>query len=73
MGAFVEWLVTKSGWTVEEDHARVPVQARHVCILFKRLRRWGGVDVPRPYAQALEARRVPHVLVGGRSFHHAKR
>lgn len=70
VGAFIEWLVTSSGWTVEEeDGRRVPVQPRHVCILFKRLRRWGGVDVPRPYAQALEARRVPHVLVGGRSFH----
>ncbi len=69
VGAFVEWLTTKSGWTVEEDGQRVRIQARHVCILFKRLRRWGGVDVPRPYAQALEARRVPHVLVGGRSFH----
>ncbi len=69
VGAFIEWLTKKSGWLVEEDGKRVPVEARHVCILFKRLRRWGGVDVPRPYAQALEARRVPHVLVGGRSFH----
>lgn len=69
VGAFVEWLVTASGWTVDEDGARVPVQPRHVCILFKRLRKWGGIDVPRPYAQALEARKVPHVLVGGRSFH----
>ena len=68
--AFIEWLVQKSGWTVEEEPAqRVPVEPRHVCILFKRLREYGGVDVPRPYAQALEARRVPHVLVGGRSFH----
>lgn len=70
VGGFVSWLINKSGWHVEEDGKPVPVQARHVCILFKRLRRWGGVDVPRPYAQALEAHRVPHVLVGGRSFHH---
>jgi ATP-dependent exoDNAse (exonuclease V) beta subunit len=69
VGAFVEWLVTSSGWTVEEDGHRVPVAPRHVCILFKRLRKYGGVDVPRPYAAALEARKVPHVLVGGRSFH----
>ena len=69
VGAFIDWLVNKSNWTVEEDGQRVKVQARHVCILFKRLRRWGGVDVPRPYASALESRRVPHVLVGGRSFH----
>lgn len=69
VGAFIAWLVHESGWTVEEGAQRVPVEPRHVCILFKRLRRWGGVDVPRPYAQALEARGVPHVLVGGRSFH----
>jgi ATP-dependent exoDNAse (exonuclease V) beta subunit len=69
VGAFIAWLVKESGWTVEERGQRVPVEPRHVCILFKRLRRWGGADVPRPYAQALEARGVPHVLVGGRSFH----
>ena len=70
VGAFIEWLVQKSGWTIEEGPGeRVPVAPRHVCILFKRLRKFGGVDVPRPYAQALEARRIPHVLVGGRSFH----
>ncbi|GMU59255.1 MAG: ATP-dependent DNA helicase [Myxococcaceae bacterium] len=69
VGAFIAWLVRESGWTVEEEGKRVPIEPRHVCILFKRLRRWGGVDIPRPYAQALEARGVPHVLVGGRSFH----
>ncbi|MCA2977914.1 MAG: UvrD-helicase domain-containing protein [Myxococcaceae bacterium] len=68
VGAFVEWLVTSSGWTVEEDGQRVPVAPRHVCVLFKRLKK-SGDDVARPYAAALEARKVPHVLVGGRSFH----
>lgn len=68
VGAFVEWLTTKSGWEVEEDGRKVPIDARHVCILFKRQLRWGE-DITRPYAQALEARRVPHVLVGGHSFH----
>ena len=28
-----------------------------------------GRDVTRAYVRALEARRIPHVLVGGRSFH----
>ena len=70
VAAFIEWLVRESGWTVEDESgARIPVEPRHVCILFKRLRKYGGVDVPRPYAQALEARRIAHVLVGGRSFH----
>ncbi len=72
-GAFVEWLVQKSGWTVSERAAgggetRVPIQARHVAILFRRFTSWGD-DVTRPYVEALEARQVPHLLVGGRSFH----
>jgi ATP-dependent helicase/nuclease subunit A len=79
VGAFVDWLVTKSGWTItERENAgqRVPVQARHVCLLFRRFdtRVYGPggswmEDVTRPYVQALEARGVPHVLVGGKSFH----
>ncbi|MDJ0848250.1 MAG: UvrD-helicase domain-containing protein [Myxococcota bacterium] len=68
VGAFVDWLVTESGWTVEEEGRRVPVRARHVCLLFRRFRSW-QTDVTRPYVRALEARRVAHVLVGGRSFH----
>ena len=38
------------------------------CLLFKRFQSFGE-DVTRPYVRALEARRIPHVLVGGRSFH----
>jgi len=68
VGAFVAWLVRESGWTVEERGRSVPVEARHVCLLFRRFRSWQE-DVTRPYVRALEARRVPHVLVGGRSFH----
>ena len=69
-GAFVHWLVGKSGWTVSErdGQGRVPVEARHVCLLFKRLQSF-GLDVTRPYVKALEARGVPHVLVGGKSYH----
>jgi ATP-dependent helicase/nuclease subunit A len=71
VGAFVDWLITKSGWTVterENPHRPVPVQARHVCLLFRRFEHWGE-DMTRPYVQALESRGVPHVLVGGKSFH----
>jgi hypothetical protein len=28
-----------------------------------------GADVTRSHVRALEERRIPHVLVGGRSFH----
>ena len=71
VGAFVDWLVHDSGWTIEkpdEPGQREPIQARHVCLLFKRFKSFEN-DITRPYVRALEARRVPHVLVGGRSFH----
>ncbi|MGE5178200.1 MAG: UvrD-helicase domain-containing protein [Bacteroidota bacterium] len=71
VAAWIQWLVEESGWTVterEKPHQRVPVEARHVCVLFRRFRS-GPVDVTRPYVTALEARRLPHLLVGGSSFH----
>ena len=67
-GAFIDWLVNESGWTVEENGDTVRITARHICILFRRFRNFSA-DVTRPYVRALEARRVSHVLVGGRSFH----
>jgi ATP-dependent exoDNAse (exonuclease V) beta subunit len=67
-GAYIDWLVNQSGWTVEENGGGVPISPRHICILFRRLRNFSA-DVTRPYVRALEARRLPHVLMGGRSFH----
>ena len=70
VGAFVDWMIESSGWTVTERGSTVetPIRPVHVCLLFKRLQSFGN-DVTRPYVRALEARRIPHVLVGGRSFH----
>lgn len=70
VGAYIDWLVNVSGWTVTERGSDVPVklEARHVCLLFKRLQSFGN-DVTRPYVRSLEVRRIPHVLVGGKSFH----
>jgi len=71
VGAFVGWLLTESGWTVTERERPghpVPISARHVCLLFRRFTSWGA-DVTRPYVEALEARGIAHLLVGGRSFH----
>ncbi|MGH0029015.1 MAG: UvrD-helicase domain-containing protein [Myxococcota bacterium] len=73
VGAFVHWLVRESGWTVkgrapDGSETEEPIQARHVCLLFRRFKNFGD-DVTRPYVRALEARGVPHVLVGGKSFH----
>jgi ATP-dependent exoDNAse (exonuclease V) beta subunit len=68
VSAFIDWLLNKSGWTVETERGVVPVRPRHIAILFRRFRNFGA-DVTRSYVQTLEARRIPHVLVGGRSFH----
>ena len=68
VGAFIEWLTNESGWTVEEDEKQVGVRPRHICIPLRRFRNF-NTDMTRPYVRALERRRIPHVLVGGRSFH----
>jgi ATP-dependent exoDNAse (exonuclease V) beta subunit len=71
IGAWIDWLVKKSGWMVTERERpteRVPVQPRHVCILFRRFKSFRE-DMTRPYVAALEARDLPHLLVGGSSFH----
>ena len=71
VAAFTEWLVRQSGWTVTERDAptmRVPIQPRHVCVLFRRFRTF-GTDMTRAYVRALEARQLPHVLLGGSAFH----
>ena len=46
----------------------MPLSAKHVCLLFRRFTSWEH-DVTRPYVDALEARGIPHVLVGGKTFH----
>jgi ATP-dependent helicase/nuclease subunit A len=70
VGAMVDWVINQSGWKVTErsGDAPVPVSAKHVCLLFRRFVSW-QTDVTRPYVEALEARGIPHVLVGGRAFH----
>jgi ATP-dependent exoDNAse (exonuclease V) beta subunit len=71
VAAFINWLVNESGWTVTErgkSETPVPVEARHICLLFRRLRHY-ATDVTRDYVQELEAYRIPHLLVGGSSFH----
>jgi ATP-dependent exoDNAse (exonuclease V) beta subunit len=70
VAGFVDWLVHHSGWTVcEGDPSQlVPVAPRHVCLLLRRFQSYGK-DLTHPYVRALEARRIGHVLVGGRSFH----
>jgi ATP-dependent exoDNAse (exonuclease V) beta subunit len=71
VGAFIGWLLHESGWTVTTRQApgvRVPIEPGHVCILFRRFVSFGE-DVTRDYVNALEARGIRHLLVGGRAFH----
>jgi ATP-dependent exoDNAse (exonuclease V) beta subunit len=70
VGGFVEWLLDSSRWTVTERAGEdpVPIESKHVCILFRRFLSFGD-DVTAPYVRALEARGIRHVLVGGKTFH----
>jgi len=71
VAAFVNWLINESGWTVTErgqSEDPVKLKARHICLLFRRLRHY-STDVTRGYVQALENFQIPHLLVGGSSFH----
>jgi len=71
VGAYVEWLVKRSGWTVTERRnpdVRVPVEPRHICLLFRRFVSYGE-DITRKYVEALEARGIRQLLVGGKTFH----
>jgi len=70
VGAFIDWLLNKSGWKVTERGGDEPVAvaAKHVCLLFRRFLSFGE-DMTQPYVRALEARGVHHVLVGGKTFH----
>lgn len=71
VAAYLEWVLEHSGWTVEDPAAhgqRVPIQPRHIALLFRRFLSWNQ-DISGAYVRSLEARGIPHLLVGGRSFH----
>jgi ATP-dependent exoDNAse (exonuclease V) beta subunit len=74
IAAFIAWLVdARHGWQVSERQSdgseqRVPIQPRHIAVLFRRFVTFGQ-DVTRAYTDAIEARGIPHLLVGGKAFH----
>jgi ATP-dependent exoDNAse (exonuclease V) beta subunit len=71
VGAYVEWLLKRSGWTVTErlnPDVRISIEPRHICLLFRRFVSYGE-DITRKYVEALEARGIRHLLVGGKTFH----
>jgi ATP-dependent exoDNAse (exonuclease V) beta subunit len=72
IAAFLQWILRDSGWTVterERPRDRVRVAARHICLVFRRFEKFMVGDMTRSYVEALEARGIPHLLVGGKSFH----
>jgi len=70
VAAFVDWLIRESGWKVRnfQSDELIPVRSEHVAILFRRFMNWRA-DMTREYVHALEARNIPHLLWGARSFH----
>jgi ATP-dependent helicase/nuclease subunit A len=68
VGAYIGWLLEHSGWTVREGGERVPLDAKHIAVLFRRFVA-SGHDVTAPYVRALERRTIRHVVVGARSLH----
>jgi ATP-dependent exoDNAse (exonuclease V) beta subunit len=75
IAAFIAWLTEEDrGWTVAERGSdglekRVRLEPRHIAVLFRRFTSFGGEDVTRRYVDAIEARGIPHLLVGGKAFH----
>jgi ATP-dependent helicase/nuclease subunit A len=71
IAAFVAWLVENSGWTVPKPgnpSERIPLAPNHICLLFRRFVSFDD-DMAQPYIRALEARNLPHLLVGGKFLH----
>ena len=69
VAAWIDWLVNESGWTVRDRTRgdRRAVTTADVCVLFSRLKAF-DTDISQGYADALDARQLPHVLVGSWSF-----
>jgi ATP-dependent exoDNAse (exonuclease V) beta subunit len=70
VAAWVKWVLEESGWQVTSRDNRDPhpISPSDICLLFRRFVS-GNRVVTQPYVDALQARDIPHVLVGGRGFH----
>src|SRR5204862_3573297 len=71
---FIAWLVDeKNRWQVSERghdgvERPVAVRPRHIAVLFRRFVSFGE-DITQSYVDAIEARGVSHLLIGGKAFH----
>ena len=69
VGAFVAWMLSpECAWTVPDGEQRRKIEASDICLLFRRFMHFGN-DITRDYVDELEARGIPHLLVGGKTFH----
>jgi ATP-dependent exoDNAse (exonuclease V) beta subunit len=82
IAAFVSWMLSpECTWTVPASGGepasrgneplgsfRRKIVASDICLLFRRFLHFGN-DITRDYVEHLEARGVPHLLVGGKTFH----
>jgi ATP-dependent exoDNAse (exonuclease V) beta subunit len=69
VGAFVAWMLSpECTWTVANGRERRKIVASDICFLFRRFMHFGN-DITRRYVEALESRNIPHLLVGGKTFH----
>ena len=72
VGAFVDWLVRESGWKVTDAAGAATRRcrcSRATSASCSGASSASATDVTRAYVDALEARGVRHLLVGGRAFH----
>ncbi len=60
IAAFVAWMVS--------DECTWGYRERDIAVLFRK-RNYGKIDLTREVVRALEARGVPHLLAGSKSFH----
>jgi ATP-dependent exoDNAse (exonuclease V) beta subunit len=69
VAAFLGWLLSpECTWTVADGGSRRRIVASDICLLFRRFLHFGK-DITREYVEAMEARGIPHLLVGGKTFH----
>ncbi len=71
IGAFIAWLISDANdWkTIDTTGSSRKIAARDIAVLFRK-RNHGKTDLTRELVRALEARGVPHLVAGSKSFHH---
>jgi ATP-dependent helicase/nuclease subunit A len=60
IAAFIAWMIS--------DQCKWGFRERDIAVLFRK-RNYGKIDLTREVVRALEARGVPHLLAGSKSFH----